>query len=282
MLNDISKSFLSIIPENLFYRSIKIIIFIVAGLVILKIIGFMVKKSTSRYFSVQTNMLVQKIIFYSGIAVIFLALLNYIGVSITAILGAAGIAGIAIGFAAQTSISNIISGLFLISEKTFEIGNLIQSGNTTGTVISIDLLSIKIRTLDNKLVRIPNESIIKNELVNITRFPIRRVDLNISVAYKEKIEKVREVLLDIAKNNPHCLDNPEPLFLFKEFGDSGLEILFGVWISKTDYLELKNSIMIEIKNRFDEENIEIPFPHISLYAGEATKPFPVEINKITD
>ena len=197
-------------------------------------------------------------------------------------MGAAGIAGIAIGFAAQTSISNIISGLFLISEKTFEVGNLIQSGNTTGTVMSIDLLSIKIRTLDNKLVRIPNESIIKNELVNITKFPIRRVDLKISVAYKEKIEKVREILINIAKNNPHCLDNPEPLFLFKEFGDSGLEILFGVWISKTDYVELKNSIMIEIKNRFDEERVEIPFPHVSLYAGEATKAFPVEINNSAD
>ena len=146
------------------------------------------------------------------------------------------------------------------------MGNLIQSGSTTGTVMSIDLLSIKIRTLDNKLVRIPNESIIKNELVNITRFPIRRVDINISVAYREKIEKVREVLLDIAKNNPCSLDNPEPLFLFRGFGESGLDILLGIWISKTDYLELKNSIMIEIKNRFDEENIEIPFPpHLSLY-----------------
>ena len=282
MLNEISKSFSSIIPEDVFYKSLEIIVFIIAGLIILKIIIYMIKKSTSRYFSEQTNMLIQKIIFYTGIAVIFLALLNFIGVSITAILGAAGIAGIAIGFAAQTSVSNIISGLFLISEKTFEVGNLIQTGNTTGTVISIDLLSIKIRTLDNKLVRIPNESIIKNELVNITRFPIRRVDLNISVAYKEKVEKVREILFEIAKNNPHCLDNPEPLFLFKNFGDSGLEILFGVWISKTDYVELKNSIMIEIKNRFEEEKIEIPFPHISLYAGEATGSFPVRVSRTED
>ncbi len=277
MIEKISESFISVIPENILLKSSEILIFVLVSLIILKILKFFVKKTTSRYFSDQTNMLVQKVFFYSGLAIIFLTLLNYLGVSITAILGAAGIAGIAIGFAAQTSISNIISGLFLISEKTFEVGNLIQSGSTTGTVMSIDLLSIKIRTLDNKLVRIPNESIIKNELVNITRFPIRRVDINISVAYKEKVEKVREVLLDIAKNNPCSLDNPEPLFLFRGFGESGLDILLGIWISKTDYLELKNSIMIEIKNRFDEENIEIPFPHISLYTGEATKPFPVEI-----
>ena len=279
MFGKILESFLNIIPKNIFFKSIKILLFIALSLIILNIFKTMLKKATARHFSDQTNMLIQKIFFYSGLALIFLTFLNYIGISITAILGAAGIAGIAIGFAAQTSISNIISGLFLISEKTFEIGNLIQAGNTTGTVMSIDLLSIKIRTLDNKLVRIPNESIIKNELVNITRFPIRRVDINLSVAYKEKIEIVRDLLFDIAKNNPYSLDNPEPLFIFKNFGDSGLEILFGIWISKTDYVALKNSIMIEIKNRFEEQNIEIPFPHISVYSGEVSKPFPVKIKK---
>jgi len=238
MFGKILESFLNIIPKNVFFKSIKILLFIALSLIILNIFKMMLKKATARHFSDQTNMLIQKIFFYSGLALIFLTFLNYIGISITAILGAAGIAGIAIGFAAQTSISNIISGLFLISEKTFEIGNLIQAGNTTGTVMSIDLLSIKIRTLDNKLVRIPNESIIKNELVNITRFPIRRVDINLSVAYKEKIEIVRDLLFDIAKNNPYSLDNPEPLFIFKNFGDSGLEILFGIWISKTDYVAL--------------------------------------------
>ncbi len=277
MFDDFFNSFVSIIPKNMFSKSLEIIIFICVSLIILRILKFIIKKSVSKYFSDQTNMLIQKVFFYTGLVIVFLTLLNYMGVSIAAILGAAGIAGIAIGFAAQTSISNIISGIFLISEKTFEIGNLIQTGNTTGTVMSIDLLSIKIRTLDNKLVRIPNELIIKNELVNITRFPIRRVDINLSVAYKEKIEKVRDILFDIAKNNPYSLDNPEPLFLFKNFGDSGLEILLGIWIAKTDYLQLKNSIMIDIKNRFDEMGIEIPFPHISLYAGEATDYFPVKM-----
>ena len=279
MFDKISESFLSIHFESIFLKSIGIFIFIIVSVIILNLLKLILKKTTSKYFSDQTNMLIQKVFFYTGLSVIFLTFLNYLGISITAILGAAGIAGIAIGFAAQTSISNIISGLFLISEKTFEVGNLIQSGNTTGTVMSIDLLSIKIRTLDNKLVRIPNETIIKNELTNITRFPIRRVDLNLSVAYKEKIETVRDLLFDIAKNNPYSLDNPEPLFLFKNFGDSGLEILFGIWISKTDYVALKNSIMIEIKNRFEDEHIEIPFPHISVYTGEESKPFPVKIKK---
>ena len=102
MIEKISESFISVIPENILLKSSEILIFVLVSLIILRILKFFVKKTTSRYFSDQTNMLVQKVFFYSGLAIIFLTLLNYLGVSITAILGAAGIAGIAIGFAAQT------------------------------------------------------------------------------------------------------------------------------------------------------------------------------------
>ena len=199
------------------------------------------------------------------------------GFKLTALLGAAGIAGIAIGFASQTSVSNIISGLFLISEKPFEVGDLIKVDDTKGNVLSIDLLSVKLRTLDNQLVRIPNESLIKNQVTNITRFPIRRFDINVGVAYKEDVSRVREVLLDIAKNNPYCLDEPEPLVLFLNFGDSALEFLFAVWFVKTDFFKLRNSVMQDIKERFDAEGIEIPFPHRTLYTGSVTEPFPVYV-----
>ena len=79
--------------------------------------------------------------------------------------------------------------------------------------------------------------------------------------------------MEITKNNHYCLNNPEPLFVIKEFGSHGVELLLGAWFSKTDYLALKNSIMQEIKVRFESEGIEIPFPHISVYAGSKTSPF---------
>ena len=85
------------------------------------------------------------------------------------------------------------------------------------------------------------------------------------------------VLKDVADRNPYSLDAPAPLILFKGFGDSALEFLVGVWFEKTDMLNLRNSIMKDIKMRFDEESIEIPFPHRTLYAGSATAPFPVHI-----
>jgi len=194
-----------------------------------------------------------------------------------AFLGAAGIAGIAIGFASQTSVSNIISGLFLIGEKPLEVNDVINVGSTTGIVLSIDTLSVKLRTFDNKFVRIPNETLIKSEFTNITKFPIRRVDINLGVAYKEDIGKVRNILLDIAHKNPLCLIDPEPIIILSGFGNSSVDIFLGVWATKADWLQLKNTITEEIKLRFDAEGIEIPFPHRTIYFGEASKPFSLQV-----
>jgi small-conductance mechanosensitive channel len=97
------------------------------------------------------------------------------------------------------------------------------------------------------------------------------------VAYKEDPKKVREVLLDIADKNSHCLDEPEPLFRFLNFGDSALEFLFAVWCVKSDYLKVSTEMMLEIKARFDAEGIEIPFPHRTLYTGSVTRPLPIHL-----
>jgi small-conductance mechanosensitive channel len=234
-------------------------------------------RAVRKKLSPQANMLLRKGIFYVGSICIIISILYQLGYTLMAVLGAAGVAGIIIGFASQTSISNIISGVFLISEQPFQVGDLIKVGDTKGVVLSIDLLSIKLRTFDNQLVRIPNENLIKSQVNNITRFPIRRLDVEIGVAYKEDVGRIQRVLKDIADKNPYCLDEPEPLILFKNFGDSALEFLFAVWCMKNDFLTLRQKIMQEIKERFDSEGIEIPFPHRTLYAGSATEPFPVRI-----
>jgi small-conductance mechanosensitive channel len=151
-----------------------------------------------------------------------------------------------------------------------------------GTVYSIDLLSVKLKTLDNLLIRIPNQTMISTEVTNITRFPIRRMDIDVGVAYKEDLKKVMEILRRLAIENPYCLNEPEPLILIKEFGESSINFLYGLWFEKSNYVTLRNSIIQEIKTVFEEEGIEIPFPHVTLYTGEATKSFPVEINQKRD
>ncbi|HUX49495.1 MAG TPA: mechanosensitive ion channel family protein [Spirochaetia bacterium] len=252
-------------------------VILVIGFFVVQIIARLVHRITRKRLSPQNSMLIRRVIVYTGMTIIIVNVLQAFGFQLGALLGAAGIVGIAVGFASQTSMSNLISGLFLISEKPFSIGDVISVGSTTGIVESIDLLSIKIRRFDNQFVRIPNEKIITSELTNVTRYPIRRMDIKLGVAYKEDMDRVRRILLEVAEENRYALVEPEPLFIFTDFGSSSLDILFGLWFEKSDYLNLKNSIMIDIKKRFDLEGIEIPFPHQSLYAGSVTEPFPIRI-----
>lgn len=278
MLTTIQELLYRWLTPEVIRTGLRVVIIIFIGYPLLRLISRTIGKSIGKKKnSLQTEMLIKKGIYYTGVTIILIVLLNEFGFRISVLLGALGVFGIAIGFASQTSVSNIISGLFLITEKPFEIGDVVQIGSTSGIILSVDLLSVKLRTFDNRFVRIPNETIIKTEMINISRHPIRRLDLDVGVAYKEDIRKVIGILQDIAAKNPYCLEEPEPLIFFNNFGDSALEIRFAVWFEKNDLLNLRKTILIEIKERFDAENIEIPFPHLSLYTGEATEPLPVRI-----
>ena len=233
---------------------------------------FFTKKYAPHY-----GMLAGKFVFYTGLTILTITVMGQLGISMAPLLGAAGIVGIALGFASQTSVSNIISGLFLIAEQPFKVDDIITINNTTGFVMSIDVLSVKLRTFDNKFVRIPNEMIIKTEVTNLTRFPIRRFNARISVAYKEDIAQVRELLMEVAEKNEYVLSEPEPTIIFDAFGASSIDLLFLVWAPVDEFILLKNTIQEEVKAKFDEEGIEIPFPHVSLYSGSESKALPIEM-----
>jgi small-conductance mechanosensitive channel len=250
---------------------------IVLGLLLLYGAGYLLGRVFRNSQCPHFALLMRKLVFYLGSTVIIITVLLELGFDLRGLLATAGIATVAIGFAAQTSLSNLISGLFLIGEKPFKIGDLVRVNDVLGLVESIDLLSIKIRTLDNLFVRIPNEAMIKNPMTNITRYPIRRMDLTIGVAYKEDVGRVMAILRELAEANPLALDDPEPLILFNDFGESALQFRFGLWFEKSNFLKLRNSILREIKERFDKEGIEIPFPHITVYSGTATEAFPVRL-----
>lgn len=255
-------------------KILRIGLILVIGLIIIYTIAYIVKKLLPQKLSQQRKMIINRFVQYSGIITLLLIIVSELNINLAAIFGAAGVIGIVVGVASQTSIGNIVSGFFLVSEKSFEIGDLIRIGDKTGEVYSIDLLSIKIKTFDNLLLRIPNQTVISSEVTNVTRFPIRRLDFDLSVAYKEDLEKVKQILERVVKRNPLCLDEPEPIIVFKSFGSSGINILLGVWFEKANYLKVKNSVFQEVKLAFEAEGIELPFPHVSIYTGEATKPFP--------
>ncbi len=253
--------------------------------VLIVVVGFPLLLAVSRWLqrwlsdtgSPQRGMIAGKLAFYVGVAVLVVWFLDELGFGIAPLLGAAGIVGIALGFASQTSVSNIISGFFLMAEQPFVVGDIIQVGTTLGKVQSIDMLSVKLQTFDNKFVRIPNESLVKTEFTNITRYPIRRLDVAVGVAYKEDVEHVREVLTEVARANPMALMEPEPRVQFEGYGESSLNFSFRLWTLRENWLDLKDDIHQEVKEAFDREGIEIPFPHRSVYTGLASEPFPVRM-----
>jgi small-conductance mechanosensitive channel len=220
-------------------------------------------------------MIARRATFYGLLGLVLASTLRELGFELGVLLGAAGVLTVALGFASQTSASNLISGLFLIVERPFVVGDAIRIEDVTGEVLSIDLLSVKIRTFDNLFVRVPNESIIKSRVTTLTHFPIRRMDLEIGVAYREDLDRVRLVLLDLAHRDPYIFVEPEPLFLFKGFGASSLDIQFSVWARRENFIHTRTRFLMDVKREFDRQGIEIPFPHVSLYTGSETAPFPV-------
>jgi small-conductance mechanosensitive channel len=260
-------------------KFIRIVFILIAGIGSIQLISYLIKRSLRKQLSRQRMMIISRTVAYTGYTGMVFIVIRELNYDLTALFGAAGVVGIIIGVASQTSIGNIISGLFLVSEKSFELGDVIRIGDKTGTVYSIDLLSIKIKTYENLLIRIPNQTVISTELVNVTRFPIRRLEFLIGVAYKEDLRKVKTILENVARNNPLCLEEPEPVIIFKEFGSSSINITFGVWFEKANYLAVKNSVFLEVKEAFEREGIEIPFPHVSVYAGEASKPITVKLQE---
>ena len=250
-------------------------ILIIVGAIVARLVSTAVIKIAGKKTDQHRALLLKRSSYYIILVLFMVSALNELGFDLSVLLGAAGILTVAIGFASQTSASNLISGLFLVAERPFSVGDIIRVGTTTGVVLSIDLLSVKLRTFDNLFVRIPNEFLIKSEVTTLTRFPIRRVDLKIGVAYKEDLKNVRSILDDIADKNPLCLEEPKPQYFFQGFGDSSLDIQYSVWVTRENHIELKNSIYQEIKIAFDEKGVEIPFPHRTLYTGSVTEPFPI-------
>ncbi len=222
--------------------------------------------------------IVKQVLYYLLLAIFIIMSIHQLGFNLSVLLGAAGILTVAIGFASQTSASNVISGVFLLVERAFSVGDIIKVNDLTGEVLSIDLLSVKLRTFDNLFVRIPNENLMKSTVTTLSRFPIRRYDLQVGIAYGEDIRHARDVLIKVAKDFHLCLDEPAPLLIMQGFGDSSINIQFSVWASRSHYLDVRNGLQERVKEAFDREGIEIPFPHRTLYTGKNTSPMPIQIS----
>ena len=180
-------------------------------------------------------------------------------------MGAAGIAGVAIGFAAQTSVSNLISGIFIVSEKSIKLGDTIIINGVTGIVDAISLLSVRVHTYDNQMVRIPNSSIINSILTNNTYNSYRRFMVNVSVAYECDLAFALETLKKAPALCPTARTDPAPNAWIESFGESGINLVLVIWFNNPDFVTVKNETFIAIKKVFDEAKIEIPYSKIVVH-----------------
>lgn len=265
-------------PERAFALS-RAALLLILGFFAARLVSRLLFRTVGRRLDTQRAYLLRRASYYLLLVLFVVAALHELGFNLGILLGAAGVLSVAIGFASQTSASNIISGLFLIGERPFAIGDAIRVGGTTGEVLAIDLLSVKLRTFDNLFVRIPNETLIKTEVTNLSRFPIRRIDLLIGVGYSTDLSHARDVLMETAHRNPLSLEEPPPLFQVRGFGGSSLDLQFSVWVRREAYLQLKNEIQEEIKEAFDTAGIEIPFPQVVVHAPSGQEPPPVRLDR---
>jgi small conductance mechanosensitive channel len=207
---------------------------------------------------------VGKVTFFIGLVVA----LSMLEVDVTPFLAAIGAAGFVIGFALQGTLSNFACGIMILIYRPYDIGQVVNLAGTVGKVDKMTLVSTTLRLFDNQLVIIPNSKIWGDVITNITNEPTRRVDMKFGCAYSDDPQKVQQVLEDIVKKHPKVLPEPETIIRLHELGESSLNFVVRPWCRGDDYWQVFWDVTREVKRRFDEEGISIPFPQRDVHLYE--------------
>ncbi|HEY8424321.1 MAG TPA: mechanosensitive ion channel domain-containing protein [Clostridia bacterium] len=200
--------------------------------------------------------------------VLLLSVISVLGVPLTSIITVLASAGLAVGLALQGALSNFAGGFMILIFKPFRVGDYIYNGEYEGTVDSINVFYTKLLTIDNKLITIPNKSIIDTAIINYSAQDKRRVDLRIRASFDADIEKVKKILFDLAYNHPLTLKDPLPFARLHTHGQDGMEYVLRVWTAKADYWPVYFDLMEQIKKEFDKQGITIPYQQVNVHINE--------------
>jgi small conductance mechanosensitive channel len=210
-----------------------------------------------------SQLLRDSLVSWSSRAVMILGVLvavSQLGIEIGPMLAGLGIAGFIIGFAMQDSLSNFAAGAMILIYRPFDVNDLIEAAGVRGEVKRMTLVTTTILTLDNQTLIIPNNKIWGDVIRNVTAQRIRRVDLVFGISYESDVDHAEAVLLQILEKDPRVLERPEPLVAVDSLGDSSVNFVVRPWVKTDDYWEVYRGITREVKKRFDEEGISIPYP----------------------
>jgi len=272
-VNEINKSISAVIPQNFLDMIFHNIVSIIFALLIFFIGKFIAKKLSkialqifkkSGFESTLSNFLTN-IVYYTLLIVVILATLNKLGVETTSFIAILGAAGLAVGLALKDSLKNFASGVMIILFEPFKAGDNITAAGVSGVVVEVNIFNTVFISPDNQKIIVPNSSITSGTIVNLTANNTRRIDVPVSVGYNDNIQKVREVLNDIASKNEKILKDKPVGVNVVNLADFSVDITFSVWVNSSDFATTRAWLLENIKNRFDEDGITIPYPIQEIY-----------------
>ena len=210
------------------------------------------------------NFLLQVVRWILHIA-LFLTIVQVIGLPATQFIAIITSAFVAVGLALQGSLSNFASGIMILIFKPFRLGDMIEGSGQKGTVKNIGLFATTLNKVDNEEAIIPNTQLFSNSIINYSREEKRRVFVKVGVGYGSNIQQVRQILLEIAKEEPKALSTPEPMVYVEELADSSVNLSLRYWCMNADHFGCYSRTLEAVKMRFDQEGIEIPFPQMQVH-----------------
>ena len=235
---------------------------LVIGLLVAKIVSGWVDRAmqkSDRFDPTVANFL-SNLVKYALWALVIVTVLSQFGVETTSILAALGGMALAVGLALQGTLSNVASGVMILVQKPFRVGEAITAGSVTGVVQQIGLFTTELKQFDGLFVMVPNTELWNKAIVNFHRHPIRRFELVVGIGYGDSMEQAREELLALAAADARVLDDPEPVAFVNSLDDSSVGIGLRVWCATADYASVGWDLTAAAKARFDDVGISIPFP----------------------
>jgi small-conductance mechanosensitive channel len=251
-----------------FWNLVTVGIILIAAMIITQIIHINLKKALSDKLQKNELEILLKVVRYSIIVIAILSVLPLLSINLTGLLVAGGFAGIVIGFASQSVVANLVSGIFLIIERPIKIGDQIAIEGVEGYVEDIHFFSTIVRSYDGIYVRLPNEKVFTNIISNYDVDVARRIQYKVGISYNDDSSRAIKLLGDILDAHPYVLKNPAPQIYVESLGDSSVNLTAYFWAPTTEWFSVKMELLSKIKSAFDDAGIEIPFPQRVLWFGE--------------
>jgi small conductance mechanosensitive channel len=201
-------------------------------------------------------------------AIVIISALSKLGVEPSTFVAIIGAAGLAIGLALQGNFANLGAGVVIITLRPFKVGDYIEGAGHAGVITDIGLFYTRLTTFDNRAIIIPNSDLASSSLVNYSEFSTRRVDLVFGVGYGSDIAKVKQTIASVIEANEMILKDPAPFIRLANHGASSLDFKVRVWVNAADYWEVYHTMLEQVKEAFDKNGIEIPFPQMVIHKGE--------------